>query len=75
MASEKYHQYLLSEEWDQKRQATLDRDDWKCTRCGAKYPGAFLEVHHLTYARIYKEHLSDLATLCEDCHDEETFSR
>jgi 5-methylcytosine-specific restriction endonuclease McrA len=27
-----------------------------------------LEVHHLSYARLGREELSDLITLCHECH-------
>jgi hypothetical protein len=65
MASEKYLAYLCSREWGLKREAVIDRSRGMCERCGWN---AGVAVHHKTYARIYREPLSDLIHLCEDCH-------
>lgn len=62
---QKYHSYLRSRKWRKKREKVLKRDRYRCTRCGyAKR----LQVHHLTYDRIFNERLSDLTTLCARCH-------
>lgn len=60
-----YREYLASPEWHGKRLAALRRDGDQCRLCGR---GERLNVHHLTYARIGKERLTDLRTVCEDCH-------
>lgn len=60
-----YETYLLSEEWQIQRVRVLYRAQNFCERCGAPPP---LEIHHLTYKRLYHEHLSDLQALCHDCH-------
>ena len=67
---QKYQLYLLSPEWRKLRNRTLERDGYKCQnkRCGSSEN---LEVHHLTYKRLYKERLSDLITLCRSCHKKE----
>ena len=62
---EKYHAYLNSRKWKRLRAKVLKRDHYRCTRCG--YPKR-LQVHHLTYDRIFHERLSDLVTLCARCH-------
>ena len=60
-----YKKYLRSPQWAIKREKVLRRDGYKCTQCGSKRS---LQVHHKTYARIYKEKLEDLVTLCKKCH-------
>jgi hypothetical protein len=60
----KYERYLRSKAWKKKRAAVLARDK-KCRSCGSTRK---LQVHHLTYRRIYQERLSDLTTLCDGCH-------
>ena len=47
----------------------LDRDGWRCTRCGL--PGA-LEVHHVKELHHggAPYDLANLSTLCRGCHIE-----
>jgi len=59
-----YTRYLMSEEWAEKREKALKRDGYCCTSCG----DAATDVHHLTYDRLYDEHIDDLTSLCRDCH-------
>jgi 5-methylcytosine-specific restriction endonuclease McrA len=63
--SPEYRAYLRSERWQELRLLVLLRDEHRCRQCGATDR---LEVHHLTYERLYHEPLSDLTTLCLDCH-------
>jgi hypothetical protein len=66
--SQRYDQYLRSEEWQQKRSQRLKIDGYKCQRCGKPYD---LQIHHLTYDRVYDEDVyNDLITLCDKCHGE-----
>lgn len=58
--------YIASPEWNTKRLAVLKRDSYSCQRCGAY--GVPLEVHHLHYRTFKTENLSDLVSLCRDCH-------
>lgn len=60
-----YRRYLKSSLWNKKRYKVLRRDKFKCVRCGSKNR---LQVHHQTYSRVGKERLSDLITLCKQCH-------
>ena len=60
-----YKQYLKSDKWHKKRLAVLQRDGFRCVRCGSKNQ---LQVHHKTYRNIFNEPLSDLITLCKKCH-------
>ena len=62
---QQYHSYLQSPDWNIKRSTVLERDKYKCRICGF---GDKLQVHHLTYDRVYDESLYDLVTVCEDCH-------
>ncbi len=66
MASEKYRAYLCSREWGLRREAVHRRANGVCERCRRNSGYA---VHHKTYARIYREPLTDLILLCEECHD------
>ena len=61
------HRRLNGAEWDRARRAALDRDQWRCTRCG--HPGG-LEVHHLQSldAGGAPFALGNLQALCRDCH-------
>ena len=59
--------YYDSEHWEARRQSRLERDGFRCVLCVAS-AGA-LHVHHVTYARLFTERLSDLMTVCEECHE------
>ena len=54
--------------WQRTRRAALERDDWKCRRCGAKVA---LEVHHndRSIGRFFD--VSNLESLCSPCHHRE----
>lgn len=60
-----YAAYLKTRHWHELRRQVFERDGHKCTRCPNR---TRLEVHHLTYERLGDELLSDLTTLCYDCH-------
>lgn len=64
-AYDTYDDYLASDKWREKRQRVLQRDGFKCFACGSDVD---LNVHHLTYERIYQERIEDLVTLCRSCH-------
>lgn len=62
-------------DWDARRRAVYERDDWTCTRCGRRSgpyagdDGVPLHAHHLTPRSAGGTHrLSNLTTLCEPCH-------
>lgn len=63
---EKYHLYLCSREWAQKKEAVRQRCGGVCEVCRERDMEA---VHHLTYIRKYDEHLEDLQGCCRSCHD------
>ena len=57
--------YLKSKEWKEKRKKVLQRDNYRCKKCGSK---TNLHIHHISYKNIGKEPLDDLVTLCDNCH-------
>lgn len=63
---ERYQRYLCSREWAERRKLVLTRSGGKCERCRAADAS---HVHHLTYARKYRELPEDLQALCEACHE------
>ena len=71
--SKAYKDRIASKEWfDLCRRLKAERNNI-CDRCGKYYP--FLEVHHITYARLGHERDSDLRVLCHQCHDVEDYER
>ncbi|MCR4684029.1 MAG: hypothetical protein K5649_01035 [Lachnospiraceae bacterium] len=70
--TEKYREYLKSDEWKALAKKRMKIDGYSCCMCGctgtANNP---LEVHHLTYKYIYREETriyQELMTLCHVCH-------
>ena len=63
--NDKYKTYLLSDEWKQKRELVFQKKWRTCEKCKSENN---LRIHHWTYIRIYKEKVSDLFVLCNDCH-------
>ena len=74
--------YYASSAWRRKRQERLDHDGHQCQGCGITrdqleqlgWPS--LQVHHknagppdFTYPSFGNEQISDLLTLCTECHD------
>lgn len=55
------------EDWEQKRAAVLERDDYTCQGCGQN--GGELHVHHICPLGAGGSNaLSNLLTLCDGCH-------
>ena len=63
-----YVRYLTSKAWAAKRAEILDRADGVCEECGDEQGPGEAEVHHLTYARVFRELPEDLIALCPGCH-------
>lgn len=55
---------LTGAKWRRIRRAVLDRDGWRCQRCGR--PGA-LEVHHID-RDPGDNRLENLQAVCRPCH-------
>ena len=62
-----YVAYLRSDKWRRKRLALGFNKKFCCERCGQYCKDGF-EVHHKTYAHIFREPFCDLMLLCPDCH-------
>ena len=72
--------YLRSEHW-RKLRADIIADRDRCEKCGSRgdipyYPNytttaRILDVHHLTYIRMWHEKPEDLRVLCRKCHNKE----
>lgn len=60
-----YYEYIKSDEWKAKKLECHQRDNFQCRLCGTAMN---LVAHHVTYDRLGDEDLSDLVTLCKDCH-------
>jgi RNase P subunit RPR2 len=69
--SKEYQAYIGSVEWFKLCSRLKQERGNHCDRCGRYYP--FLEVHHVTYARLGHEKDSDLRVLCHDCHTVEDY--
>ena len=61
-----YEAYLNSDAWKAKRAQRLAISGHRCAACRA---GRAVQVHHLTYARIFNEDMADLLPLCDPHHD------
>jgi 5-methylcytosine-specific restriction endonuclease McrA len=77
--TQQYKIYLQSAQWQRLRNAVIARSCegipnanpnlGVCEICHYRpwKPGV-LQVHHLTYANLYHEHLTDLQLVCPNCH-------
>lgn len=62
----KYYEYLESQEWKDKRDELFRIRGRRCERCNSSKN---IQVHHLTYERVFNELLNDLEVLCKTCHE------
>lgn len=68
MTKEEYRELLKDGRWQRKRLEIMQRDDFKCTKCGTT---SDLNVHHLRYIpgrSPWEYEDEDLITLCGTCH-------
>lgn len=66
-----YKEQLTNILWLKKRAEILERDEYKCQKCGET---SNLQVHHLKYINgrfAWEYDNSDLITLCQKCHNTE----
>lgn len=71
MTKEEYHQLLKDGRWQRKRLEIMQRDGFRCTKCGTTND---LNVHHLRYItgrKPWEYYDADLITLCGNCHKKE----
>ena len=67
-----YSDLLKDPRWQKKRLEIFQRDDFKCQGCGDRE--STLNVHHQKYVGNPWECPDEfLITLCEDCHNHETY--
>lgn len=59
--------YLNSPEWKALKHQRLAIDRYTCQSCNQS--GLSLEVHHLHYRTFKSESLSDLISVCRNCHE------
>lgn len=73
--SKNYLDKLRNPLWQKKRLEIFNRDNWQCRECGRN--NVTLNVHHLIYEGNNPWDTQDkhLKTLCETCHEEESFHR
>jgi 5-methylcytosine-specific restriction endonuclease McrA len=63
-----YREELRTEEWKRKRSLIMNRDGYKCMKCGSKLE---LQVHHKYYLvgkKAWQYPSEVLITLCDSCH-------
>ena len=63
-----------SSKWFDLRSRVLERDNYKCVRCGRTAPEVTLSVHHIKYrkgAKVWEYSTDELMTLCTGCHAQE----
>jgi hypothetical protein len=63
--SDWYQRYLKSSHWQEFREKMISQVGRRCQRCDND---GLLQVHHLTYERVWNELASDVLVLCVDCH-------
>ena len=66
----RFHKMLNQSVWNQTRRTVLERDGWRCVRCGK---AGRLEVDHIRPLEKYKDcddpyDTAGLQTLCRGCH-------
>jgi hypothetical protein len=68
-----YYKYNASQFWKMLRRLVLERDGFKCLRCGADATC----VHHMSYSRRVLMGLDShlLVSLCRGCHQRAEFYR
>ena len=70
--NKRYNELLKDGRWQMKRIKILERDHFRCVRCGkSAEEGTQLHVHHKFYdgRAPWEYEDKDLITLCEDCHN------
>jgi HNH endonuclease len=65
-----YQQYIASAAWQlgASRLEELRLSGFRCRTCNRGRDAIELQVHHRTYERMGHELVSDLTTLCVECH-------
>lgn len=58
--------YYETRHWSTTRSERYSIDDYSCVLCFSKEN---LQCHHVTYENLFDENMSDLMTVCKDCHE------
>lgn len=66
-----YRQYIVSKEWYQLKIDILEKRGCYCEKCKKKKYPAALQLHHLSYERLFNEEPQDLMLVCKRCHEKE----
>lgn len=66
---EKYHDYLQSAKWKEKRERIAKQRNYTCEICERVVTRGY-NIHHKTYKHLGKERDSELMFLCAKCHEE-----
>lgn len=66
---DEYLKYIRSEKFKKLKMERLKLDEYKCQICFKKVDASTSHCHHITYIRLGKESLSDVSTLCKECHE------
>ena len=66
---EKYVEYIKGEKFKELKMERLKLDEYRCQICFKKVDEKTSHCHHITYIRLGKESLSDVSTLCKECHE------
>jgi hypothetical protein len=68
-----YFNYINSDKWKRKSKEFKKLRNFRCQRCKKKKWEQDLNTHHLNYACLGHEKLSDVRVLCRDCHEKYHF--
>ena len=60
-----YRLYLLTTYWAKKRVWAIRKNGGRCHYCQGD---EHIQVHHLSYDRLWHERLTDLEVVCSSCH-------
>lgn len=60
--------YLRTDHWLRTAAEARQRAGHRCERCGARASYKALDVHHVSYAHLWREYPVDLQVLCRACH-------
>jgi 5-methylcytosine-specific restriction endonuclease McrA len=66
---QEYRVYLMSPKWKDFRKGIIRKRGRKCENCGQTH--GKIDLHHLTYIRIFNELPEDVQLLCRVCHEKE----
>lgn len=67
---DEYVAYLRSDSWLNKKMDRFHFDDGICQQCKIELTFKESHCHHINYKNLKFEKLSEIITLCRDCHNE-----